>query len=191
MRSIDAGTQAALAAPVVRKIAMVRMHFDGGIVAWHTGTGEISFQGYAYSGIGSLGSIGAAKEDTDIRPASITATISGIPTANISLALSEPFLGRKAYVHIALLDDADQVDIISRPPFLLFYGSMDAPTIEMGETASVTIPINSRLSDWERRRTNRYTNAEQQALHPGDRGLEFIEQMAAREVIWPGAGFKG
>ena len=56
--------------------------------------------------------------------------------------------------------------------------------IEAGETATISISVESRLVDWERPRVHRYTNADQQIAYPGDKGLEFVAQMVEKELVW-------
>jgi hypothetical protein len=40
------------------------------------------------------------------------------------------------------------------------------------------------MIDWERPRMRRFTDADQKAHHPGDRGLEHVAEVASKEVVW-------
>ena len=69
-------------------------------------------------------------------------------------------------------------------PELLDQGRLDASETEEGETITVTITAESRFAAWERPVIRRYTDADQQARFPGDRGLEFVSQAAQKEIVW-------
>ena len=56
--------------------------------------------------------------------------------------------------------------------------------IDAGETATVSLSVESRLSDWERPRIRRYNNADQQIAYISDKGFEFVPQMVEKELIW-------
>lgn len=187
MRTLDAAIATAAKQPVVRVIGLVRIDFDSGTVAWHSGFGPITFGGATYQGLGMIGSISAVKEQPGIKSSSISITISGIKPEIVALALAEPYLNRPALVHIQLLDEQDRPLIAA--PLLIFRGGLDGINGTMGSSAEFQISIKSRLADWERPRRLRYTDADQQKLHPGDQGLEYIPQLAQRQLIWPRAKF--
>ena len=46
------------------------------------------------------------------------------------------------------------------------------------------LDIENRLIDWERPRISRFTNEEQQNLFSGDKGLEFVDSVAEKELFW-------
>lgn len=187
MRTIDAALLTALASDVVRTIYLVRIDFDGGTVAWNTGYRDISYGGKTYIGIGEIMSLGAVKESTGVAAAGISITIAGIKPEVVSLLLSEPYINRPVWLYHTLLDDND-VPLVANP-VLLFRGSINAISGEMSRRAAFTLDIKSRLADWERPRRIRYTDAEQQKQHPGDKGLEYVAALSQRTIIWPRAAF--
>lgn len=187
MRSLSAALQTALVQPVVYTIGMVRLDFDSGVVAWHSGFGNIVYNGATYSGVGTLGNITPVKEEPGAKAAGVNITISGIRPEVVSLLLSEPYLGREATVHYALTDADYNFD--SNKVVQIFFGKIDDVSCQMGRTASFTIAVRSRLADWERMRKILYNDADQQKLHPGDKGMEYVPQMQQRKLIWPKAAF--
>jgi hypothetical protein len=187
MRSIASAILTALSGETVRVIYLVKLVFDGGTIAWNTGHRDIVYGGTTFTGLGEMTSIAAAKEEPGVSASSISVGISGIKSEIISLLLSEPYINRPAYIYYTLLDDQDKV--ITGDPVLLFRGSMDSINGEQGASAGFTVEIKSRLADWERPRRNRYSDAEQQKLYPGDKGFEFVGQMEQARIIWPRAAF--
>lgn len=187
MRDLDSVIAEASALPVVRVIAMVRLDFDSGVVAWHSGFGNITFGGATYNGVGTLGSVSSVREQPGTKSSSMKIQISGVNSAIVSLALSEPYINRPASAHITILDDQDRP--LTATPLLIFKGTMDNIEGLASNTPSFQVTIKSRLADWERKRNLRYTDADQRKLHPGDRGMEYIPQMSQRKLIWPKAAF--
>lgn len=187
MRTIDAGILAALSAETVRVVYLVRLVFDSGTIAWNSGFRDIVYDGVTYLGLGELTTMSAAKEETGMKASSYSVGISGIKPEIVSLMLSEPYINRPAHIHYTLLDDQDQV--ITGTPVMLFRGSMDNIEGTFGTSAGFTVSLKSRLADWERPRKCRYTDAEQQRLHTGDKGFEFVGQMEQSRIVWPRAAF--
>lgn len=178
---------AAIDAATVRPIAMVRAEFDSGVMAWHSGYGDIDFDGHTYTGTGKLGGISSIKEQPGTQATSLEVTISGLDPEIVALIQTEPYINRKVYLHVNLLDDQDRP--VSAAPILFFKGTIDDISAQFGNTAAIKLTVKSRLADWERKRTLRYTDADQQRLYPGDKGMEFIPQMSERKLIWPLAKF--
>ena len=48
----------------------------------------------------------------------------------------------------------------------------------------IELDIENRLVDWERPKISRFTNEEQQNLYSGDKGLEFVDSVAEKELFW-------
>lgn len=187
MRSLDSAIAAQSILPVVRRIYFVRLEFDGGTIAWHSGFGDIIFDGHTYNGGGNFGSISSVKEAAGVKSAFVSVKVTGIKPEIISLAQTEPYINRKAYIHMTMLDESD-VPLIATP-MLVFKGSIDAINGTLGKDASFDISIKSRLADWERPRKIRYSDADQQKVHPGDKFFEFVPQLSQRKLVWPRAAF--
>lgn len=187
MRSLDSAIASASLAPVVRFLYMVRIDFDSGTVAWHSGFGDYVYDGITYTGTGSLCGISEVTEEPGVKSNSITLTISGVKPEVVALALGAKYINRRCWVYLQCLDEQDRP--ITATPYLLFRGSLDNIEGVKGNAASFKISVKSRLADWERPRKLRYTDADQQKLYPGDKGMEFIPQLSERILVWPKAAF--
>ncbi|MBC7964082.1 MAG: hypothetical protein H7Y05_14205 [Steroidobacteraceae bacterium] len=187
MRTLSVALDTALIQPLVHLVYLVRIDFDAGVVAWNSGYRDISYAAINYIASGALGSISSIKEEPGVKASGITITISGIKPEIVALALTEPYLGRKCWVYCAVVDAAGVFD--PNKIVLLFYGKLDAISGNIGKSASFSVNVRSRLSDWERSRVLRYSDADQQKLYPGDRGMEYIPQLSTKKIIWPKAAF--
>lgn len=140
---------------------------------------------HTWKGLAGFGSASAPEEGTALQDYEIVLRMSGIPEEYWAITLNEAYMNRTARVWLALLDSDHQV---IPDPVLLFAGRMDAPEVIIGgegeQGAVVNLPATSRLADWETSRDLRYTNAAQQAIFPGDKGLEFVNETVEKEIPW-------
>lgn len=180
-RDISSLTLAAGKAAVARPVLLARLDFQSGVVRATSAPFDIVSADETYLGVGNLGSISAVPEGAELQSYAVQLTLSGIPAALISLALADQYQGREARLYLALLDEQHSV---SGTPLLIFRGQMDTLDIELGQTATLTLTVQSRLADWERPRLRRYTNEDQQTDYPDDKGFEFVAQMAEKTIYW-------
>lgn len=181
MRDMTPTMQSAVTAEILRPVTMVKITLDSGIIAVHSALGDIVWAGDTYLGIGNMGKLSEIHEGNSIAPYGIKATLSGIPSELISTVLGEHYQGRPADVYMALLDEAHELLV---DPTLAFRGRCDFADVSLGEQAAIQLTIKSRLADWERPRIRRFNNEDQQAVYPGDLGLEFVAQMVEKPIIW-------
>jgi hypothetical protein len=72
-------------------------------------------------------------------------------------------------------------------PVSLFRGLMDSDSVkDTGTEVSVTMSLESAMSDQLRPRVYRYTHEDQQTLYPdaGDKGLEFVAALQNLQLRW-------
>ena len=63
-------------------------------------------------------------------------------------------------------------------------GRMDTMSWSEGETATVSLTVESRLADLERPRARRYTDSDQQAEYPGDLAFQYVQSLVEKEITW-------
>lgn len=164
-------------------VTLVRLAYDSGTTLLNSSDRDIVYDSETYLGVGDHGSVTAIEESSQLQANGISLTLSGIDTTLISDALNEDYQGRDARVYMCFFDS--DWSLIA-DPLLIFRGRMDTQDISLGQNASISLTIESRLIDWERPRVRRYNNEDQQNAYSGDKGLEFVAQMVEKEIIWPG-----
>lgn len=142
--------------------------------------------GVEYFGLGNLGAVSSVSEGTDLDPQQLSISIAGVSQTSLAGALTEPYINRDAKVMVGMLDDNDE---LLSDPFNYFVGKVDEMKVHYGKQGKIEIIVRDRLADWARPRIERYTNAAQQARYPGDKGLEFVSQVAEKEIIWPASSY--
>lgn len=147
---------------------------DRAIRLW-TGYGDKTIDGDTYTGAGSLLAIDLPSEVSDLSAQGATVTVSGAVTALISLALSEPYVGRRARVFLGT--DSGDVEI--------FAGVMDQMNPrDDGQNATISLALESLNVLLQRPNVRRYTQASHQTRHPSDTFFDFVTALPDRQVPW-------
>lgn len=180
-RTTTSAVDTAFAGENVPLVLFLQMEFDSGTSRVTNNAFDIDWNGYTWTGVGVLGSIEPVQEGADLQAFGLALKLSGIPTAQLAIALDEDYQGRAATIWAAPLDSEHRIIV---DPVIVFKGRMDTMPIAMGKTGEITLNLESRLVDWERARVRRYNDADQQAEYPGDLGLQFVEQMVEKQLIW-------
>jgi len=186
-RSLVSGFTTAMALGNIRPFALVDLMLDAGDGGPDYFCGldaNVSHGGNTY-----LGGAGFMRldpiEETEDTAAGARLQLAGA-SANISLALGVKTQGRKMVVRLALIDGTGALQVDDN----VWTGLMDAATIsDRLSNAIVTINAEHMLSIWDRPRPVRFTNAEQLKIQAGDLGLQYVEEMAEVNLVWPGKEF--
>jgi hypothetical protein len=181
MRPLTPAQAAATAAPRANLAMLVELDLLPEPMRLWSGIGEFVWGNGTFTGAGTLLGVSDAAESAEVRANGATLSLSGVPPEVIDAALDTTWQGRGARVWVALLDDA--AALISEPVQVLS-ARMDALAWQEGEDATVSLSVESRLIDLERARVRRYTSADQQRRHPGDRAFEYVESLVEREITW-------
>lgn len=206
-RNLTAEMQDIVQDKVIFPIIFVEADFDSGAVRLWSGVGDLVWNGYTWTGGGSLLRVDAVEESNEIKAVGTTVALSGIPSDLLSLALQEDYQGRDLKIYLGafsvdtqyltqengdyvLKEDGGKLylltetDIIS-DPVVLFSGRMDTMTIqESGDTSTIQVTVENRLIDFERSKERRYTSEDQKIDYPTDKGLEFVTSIQDKEIVW-------
>lgn len=185
-RSLTSAMQSAVTADLVRPIILVQCAFDSGNLNLWNGVGNLTVSSVDYVGAGTLLAIGEITETSELQANGITVTLSGITDPLLAKARDEDYQGRELKVLLGAMDASNGV--ISTP-VNVFSGFMDTMVInDSSETATIQIAVENRLIGFERTRVRRYTAEDQLIDFPNDKGLEFVAEMAEKEIVWGRSG---
>jgi len=181
-RNLSSAMESAVEADLVRPIVLVTCAFDSGDLNLWNGIGNLTVNSVDYVGAGTLLDIGEIAESAELQANGIVVTLSGITDPLLSKARDEDYQGRELTVKLGAMDATNAV-ITS--PVIVFSGFMDVMTInDSAETATIQVSVENRLIEFERTRVRRYTAEDQKIDYPTDKGLEFVAEMAEKEIIW-------
>ena len=189
---------------VVYPFFAVELLFDGdNTLRMWTGQGTLVLDdGTEWVGLGNLLDISAIEETAEMAVKGATITLSGVSSEALSLALSEPYQGRVCNIYFGtfstgkilqesgsfiLLQDGSKIllEAMSTGFNQIFSGYMDQMNIADGsDTTAIELMVENRLIDLERARVARFTSGYQKSLYPDDLGLDFIEDLQDKDIVW-------
>lgn len=183
MKSLGSNALANFGGTAAKACAFVQFDFTSSMQRYTTLPYSTTWNGYTWTGVGALASIEEIRESEALVATGVRIVLSGIPSALVSLVLSENIQSKDCTIWFAALGSDNQVQ--DTPP-VEFKGSTDNPEIAIDRgAASITINVESKLADFARPRVRRYNDADQQHEYAGDKFMEFVPQMAERELAWP------
>lgn len=180
-RSLSAELVAAATAPVVRPFLAAELDYPDGAVRVCSLPLPVVIEGNTYHGTGVMGAISALEEGSENRSYGFTLTLCGIPGNWAEYLRSQDVQGRTVRVFMGFCDDKHAV---IGEPVVITVGRMDTQDVRAGQTTDVTVACEDIRVDWERARVRLYTDADQQAAHPGDTFFKYIAAMENIDLTW-------
>lgn len=205
MRDLGTAVAEALAESVVNISLLADFEFDSQTVYMWTGIGNLIIDGNTYIGVGNLVGISEIRESQNLEANGLAMSLSGVSSTLVSVALQETFQGRICRLWLAvtatenrIAQEGDEGAILQEDgsyillenelvgaPYLLFTGMMDTMEInDDGKSAIITLNAENVLLQLKRSKVRRYTDEDQKAEFPQDRGLEFIASLQDRQIVW-------
>jgi hypothetical protein len=184
VKTYAAPVLAALAAGHVVVVQLVELQFPSGTVALNTSNWHLDWDSVTYQGAYGLGSVSPIK-DSPGEIQGISFTLSGGDSASIALALDAAgeVQGTPATIRTAILDTTT-LQILDAP--IDWAGTLDTMSIEEDNNqATINATAESAAVDLLRGNLSTYSDADQQALFPGDRAFEYVVSQVDQPVVWP------
>lgn len=183
----------------------IELFFDSGTLRFWSGLGDLVIGANTFTGSGQLIQISSVSESADIAATGAQVALSALPSSLLSLALSEPYQGRKCKIYFGMLrnqtdyllnedgtlvlnEDGSGIDLRPEESDVLteiFTGQIDMMNIDEGpETSAIDLKVESRLIELNKPRSRRYTTSNQQARFAGDKGFDFVEDLQQKKFAW-------
>lgn len=159
---------------VFRPALLLELNLDTGDANVWTGSGTLPWGGKDWLGLGELGTFSAVKEGTKFQDDRITATMSGIAAEGMRDLIAEfnedSPVGRPWSLYLAIFSEEAKLQSVD----LLSAGFVDAVNYSTG---SVEITLATEAVLFGHIRFYRKSDAMQQKLFSGDKGLEFVTDL--------------
>lgn len=183
VRALTAGMTTEITATNLTPVLLIQMQFSDGDINLWTGISDIDFAGDTYTGVGDFGAVSSIEETALLTAATMTFSLSGIPSSNLALALGQDYSERLAKLWLGMLDSSES---LVSTPYLVLTGRMDVMQIEEGpETSIIKLTVVNRLVDLERPKDRLYTAEDQKERFPGDLGLDFVASLSdGKQLVW-------
>jgi hypothetical protein len=174
-RTVPAAFATAILEPHVEAYHAVELLFDAGAVRIWTGVGNRTINGQTYTGASTIMKVSTVEETVDLSAKTAEVVLSGLDSTIIALALGEPYQGRVAKIYVGISSISEVVE--------LFSGTMNVMEIyDDGETATITLSIDSKLIELEKTPAQRYTQESQDTLYPGDTFFSYVASLADAQI---------
>lgn len=158
----------------------IEIDWPSGILRLHTRLGDISLNGQIFQGVGILGSIETMVADSKVSPNNTSVVLSGIPSDLLAEASKVYCRGRPAKIWFGVIDENENCVASA----LLFDGRIDRPTISRGNNNTVRLELASRLNDWNKAGSGRFTQEQQHQIDPDDNAFRYMNQLPGRGIAW-------
>jgi len=180
-RGISYAFELALGSGAYRYAIGLDIEFDNGTLRLTNHMKDIGYDGNTFNSVGTILSVSSVNENTDLGISGLTASLSGLDSVIVSRMQGTEIQGAPVNARLFIL--SQQSNVIHS--HLYFKGVIDNMTYTQGKD-SVTITLNCEnfLVRFGDRVNRRYTAADQKIQYPNDKGLEFVEDIAEKVVIW-------
>jgi hypothetical protein len=175
-RTVNSTIVTALAADNIKPFYAVNLEFATPVYYW-TGIGTLVSGSITYQGAQDLLAIDGLSETGDLTANGATLTLSGVPSALVTIALATPYHGRKCKIYFGVKGNSNLTEVFS--------GYMDKMTISENESgATITVNVENKLVDLDRVRVRRYTHESQKTRYASDTFFSFMADMSDKTVNW-------
>jgi len=184
MRTLDTDATTALAGVAVAIVQLIKIEFPEATLAYNTSNRDFTYDEVLYKGAYGLGTINTIVD----QPGQIQGLEFVIGPADgtlmpVALDEADEVQGSPIELRTAIVDIATGV-ILDAP--IDWRGTADTMhIIEDGEQSIVRVTAESRAVNLLRGSPSTYSDADQQALYPGDRACEYVVEQADKPVVWP------
>lgn len=191
-------------------LILAEMEFDTETLRMWNGVGTLTWDGNDFLGAGNLATISSIGETQGLEAKGLIVTLSGIPSSLLSVAFNERSRGRAFRLWLAAVDTSggslllhgggrlllhgggtlllhgtSAGNTLIADPYQCFTGIMDVMEItDDGETSVIRLSVENSLILGQRRKIGRLTAEDQKKTYPYDLGLDNINQLIDKEVVW-------
>lgn len=183
-RALGGAFATAITQPHVNLFPLLEIQFASGTDYICGLAHDVTYGGNTYLAAGACLGIDPITETANTAEG-LRISLAGSRSADVSLVLSEKIQGRIIKVRLAVIDAGTVVADEN-----VWTGLGDTMTLQDdADSCVIALTAEHMLSVWDRPRVVRYTDAQQQKLFAGDLGLQYIEDMAEAQIVWPGKEF--
>jgi len=152
-----------------------------------TGYGDFQVLNQTYLGLGNLISISDIKETAETKASGISIEVGGLNQDIVAQALLSTAQNIIVNVYFGVLETSGNALTVVDTPYEVFSGNVDTVIInESADNSTITFNIENKLISLEKPLDFRYTDQDQKHFFPDDKGLEFVDDLQDKNIIWGG-----
>jgi hypothetical protein len=176
------GQLTALEKKVVPQLFFMRIDLLDNPIYVHNGATKITFDSKTWIGIYDFAMMDVIEEQLENRPSDIRVGIRKIPKLLIDPVIIKKNHGRPAFLYHSVADFLGQpVDT----PTEVWRGTVDYPNLIIEDDGvQYFIVLKNVANNWNRAKTRRITDAEQQRRFPGDTAYKRLPGLEDKKILW-------
>lgn len=185
MRTLSTAAAAALSNGVVLMAILVEMDLTEPLCL-NTSSLNLVIGGVTYFGTAGLGTIEPITESgSDLTQLSFT--MAGVQPTSLALALEEPVRGKAVRMKLAIFNATTGALIDTS---LRYAGTLDTMSIaDARDSSQITVTSEAAELSLLRPAGIYFNDSDQQALHPGDPSLQYVNDQSDEEIVWPASTY--
>jgi len=188
--TISAPQQTALEQASVSVAYFVEFHFAAGTLRVNTTNQIMTWGGYDWIGLGSLGTISSIEESEGMEPKSMTFTLNAAQSSILAIGVGavENYRGLPVKMYFCPLN----VDYtLLGTPEICWRGLMDTIGLGInGEEGSIALKCETSAYGLKRRQVLRLNAAQQKLNYPTDTGFDYQNSLIAQPALWLSKSFQ-
>ncbi len=161
---------------------LVEIEHPTGTARFCTGVGSRTWNGYTWTGTGTLGTVTPIKQSSEIAIQDIVFRLSGID-ADIASRINADVRNLSSTVWLACFDERENV---VADPYQLIAPQLDCQRLIVDDDGSTTIEVvaHSGFHTLDRGVEEAWTPENQRTLYPTDTGLDMIPGLQNKDTLW-------
>lgn len=192
-RNITAEVLGLIAAKVVKPAFFFSAAFPAGTTRIWTGRGPYVHGGHTWDGIGAIVQLNSFSETIDTASQGMQVRLDGLSETVRNAMRRQPYQGREVYAELGFWTATSSGEpVIAFVPEPIWKGTLDTDDSQRSKSeVSLVLYCEHRMGDILRKREWRYTDRDQQELHPPipgeqlpDTGLNKLEMIMDLTVPW-------
>lgn len=194
MTLLDVDQLDTLAQPHVRYVYFIEFHFASMVYRCSTLNVNVSWGGYEWVGMGSVGSFGSIERQQGTAAKAIEFELNLADTTFVALGAGpvEEYRGRTVNIYFCPLDEGFQ---LIGTPKICWRGTMDTMTGGVAgkkEDPAGSLRLRCETSSYGLKRPPalRLNAAQHKAIYPGDTALDRLTMLIAQPVPWLSVKFQ-
>lgn len=181
----------AAAASTVRAVTLAELRFASRTMFLHNGVGRLDLYGQVWEGLGQWASVQGLAQVRTAESSKVTLALSGVDADILRIARNsrDDVEGRQAFLWIQLMDERWQ-PLGAR--IALLWGVMQRLVLRVtpasdgeGSTRVAELEVENAFAARSRPPSRRFTDADHQLDHPGDKFCRFVSSQREQTLVWP------
>lgn len=164
----------------------VDFDFPSGHYRYWSGAGELVINGNTFEGLGEFVAVEGEPDSVELGPQRRTYTLSHVDVdpAIIDENDIDNSFGRDVVEYLGFLNPETRQLVAT--PEIFWEGRIDSFSRTDGASPIIKVTAEHRLALLDRSDDWRYTHEHQQEFYPGDNGLDQVNAIMLKKVIWGG-----